>query len=99
MTTPPNHNKDTQHENPITRLPQNEGNTPAFAIDVDYYQQVIDDPNVSEARKRELIEIIGNIVMSFIDLGFGIHPVQLAQNEKHRPQQREKEQRLERQDL
>lgn len=99
MTTPPNHNKDTQNDNPIALLPQNEGKTPAFTIDVDYYQGVIDDPDVSEARKRELIEIIGNIVMSFIDLGFGIHPVQLAQNEKHRPQQLEKEPRLERQDV
>lgn len=98
MTTPPNHNKDTQHDNPIALLPQNEGNAPAFTIDVDYYQSVIDDPEVSEARKRELIEIIGNIVMSFIDLGFGIHPVQLAQNEKSRTQQREKEHRSERQD-
>lgn len=98
MTTPSNHNEDTQHDNPIALLPQNEGDIPAFTIDVDYYQRVIDDPDVSEARKRQLIEIIGNIVMSFIDLGFGIHPVQLAQNEKHKQQQFKKDQRLERQD-
>lgn len=98
MKTPNSHSKDKQHDNPITLMPQNEGSTPAFTIDVDYYQRVIDDPDVSEERKRELIKIIGNIVMSFIDLGFGIHPVQLAQDEKHRTQQREKEQRIERQD-
>lgn len=98
MKTPHSHNKDTPHDNPIDPLLQNEGSTPAFTIDVDYYQRVIDDPDVSEARKRELIEIIGNIVMSFIDLGFGIHPVQLAQNEKFKTQQREKDQRIERQD-
>lgn len=55
---------------------------PSVGIDVDYYQSAIDDPDVSEERKRELIEIIGAIVVNFIDMGFGVHPVQLAQKEK-----------------
>lgn len=57
-------------------------NKPSLGIDVDYYQAIIDDPEVSEERKRELIEIIGSIVVSFIDLGFGVHPIQLAQQER-----------------
>jgi len=54
---------------------------PSLSVDVDYYQAVIDDPEVSDARKRELIEIIGAIVVNFIDIGFGVHPVQLAHKE------------------
>jgi len=53
----------------------------SVGIDIDYYQQAIDDPEVTEERKRELIEIIGAIATNFIDLGFGIHPVQLAQKD------------------
>lgn len=90
-----NHDKNNKE---TTYKLQSPASRQSVGIDVDYYQSIIDDPDVSEARKRQLIEIIGNIVMSFIDLGFGIHPVQLAQNEKHRPQQREKDHRLERQD-
>ncbi len=51
---------------------------PSVGIDVDYYQSVIDDPEVCEDRKRDLIELIGTIVLNFIDIGFGVHPVQLA---------------------
>ncbi len=54
---------------------------PSVGIDVDYYQAAIDDPEVSDERKRELIEIIGAIVINFIDIGFGVHPVQLAQKD------------------
>lgn len=64
----------TQH--PVSKPPLSVG------IDVDFYQGIIDDPDVPPERKRELIEIIGSIVMSFIDLGFGVHPVQLARDEK-----------------
>lgn len=57
---------------------------PTLSVDVDYYQNIIDDPEVSEERKRELIEIVGAIVMNFIDIGFGVHPVQLAQDEQQK---------------
>jgi len=57
---------------------------PSIGIDVDYYQTVIDDPDISDAKKLELIEIIGALVINFIDIGFGVHPVQLAQNQELR---------------
>jgi len=71
---------------------------PSVGIDVDYYQGIIDDPEVSEIRKRELIEIIGAILINFIDIGFGVHPVQLASQEKQ-SQQTNKEKLLERSDV
>lgn len=57
---------------------------PSVGIDVDYYQAVIDDPDISDAKKLELIEIIGALVINFIDIGFGVHPVQLAQKQELR---------------
>lgn len=74
----------------------------SVGIDVDYYQEIIDDPEVSPARKRELIEIIVTIARNFVDLGFGVHPVQLAtreHEERHDIQQPAKEKILERSDV
>lgn len=101
MTVLDNSKKDklvNEFENQQSELINHKSN---ITIDVDYYQRAIDDPDVSEERKRELIQIIGNIVMCFIDLGFGVHPVQLAQQEKRQEQkqQSEKEQLLERSDV
>lgn len=51
---------------------------PALTIDWDLYGQYLEDSNLSEAEKRETIEALWDIVVSFVDLGFGIHPAQLA---------------------
>ena len=78
-----NEDRNDEHEIPITDiLNRRPAARPHVEIDVDYYQSVIDDPSVSEARKRELIAIIGRIVVQFIDIGFDVHPVQLAQADK-----------------
>ena len=47
-----------------------------LTLDVDFYQSFLDDKNIPEDRKRELIETLWSIVVSFVDLGFGIHPLQ-----------------------
>ncbi|MET1414382.1 hypothetical protein ABVF61_19070 [Roseibium sp. HPY-6] len=49
-----------------------------LTLDVDYYQSFLDDVDISDAQKRELIETLWNIVVQFVDLGFGIHPLQQA---------------------
>ena len=54
---------------------------PDFPIDVDYFQQFLDDPNASEEEKRLLIETVWSIVCSAIDLGFNVHPLQQAKAE------------------
>jgi len=47
-----------------------------LTLDVDYYQSILDDVDVPEDKKQELIESLWQIVDSFVDLGFGIHPLQ-----------------------
>lgn len=72
---------------------KNQGSPPtnqkrSLGVDVDHYQAIIDDPGVSEVRKRELIAIIGKVVVQFVDIGFDVHPVQQAQADKqkrHKP--------------
>lgn len=82
MNSTDNSKKDTTREVTINQNASLSEAKPHLTIDVDYYQDIIDDPDVSEDRKRELIEIVGNIVLQFIDIGFGVHAVQLARDEK-----------------
>jgi len=56
-------------------------NTKTLSVDVDYYQRFLDDTDIPEGKKRELIETLWQIVESFVDLGFGIHPVQQVDTE------------------
>ncbi|MDX8349447.1 hypothetical protein SLH49_15785 [Cognatiyoonia sp. IB215446] len=56
---------------------------PTLTIDWDAYLPFFEDEDISEEEKRELIEALWSIVVSFVDLGFGVHSVQQAcgQNE------------------
>jgi hypothetical protein len=49
-----------------------------LTIDWDAYLPFFEDEDISEADKQELIEALWSIVVSFVDLGFGVHPVQQA---------------------
>jgi hypothetical protein len=48
----------------------------ALSIDWDLYGSYLEGSDLSDEQKRELIETLWNIVVAFVDLGFGIHPVQ-----------------------
>lgn len=54
-----------------------------ITIDPKRFELYLDDPALSEEQRQEFLEAIFAIVTGFIDLGFGIHPVQQAceQNE------------------
>lgn len=60
------------------QLQEHEQGFAPLTLDVELYQSYIDDPSMSEADKRELIETLWSIMLSFVDLGFGIHPLQQA---------------------
>ncbi|WP_317054528.1 hypothetical protein [Roseovarius rhodophyticola] len=49
---------------------------PTLTIDWDAYLPFFEDEDISEEEKRELIEILWSITLSFVDLGFGLNPVQ-----------------------
>lgn len=51
---------------------------PRLTIDWDLYGRYLEDSDLSDAEKRQSLEALWSIVVSFVDLGFGIHPVQLA---------------------
>ncbi len=47
-----------------------------LSIDLDRYQSYLDDANVSESDKRLFIEALWTVVVSFVDLGFGVEPLE-----------------------
>ncbi|SFA89004.1 hypothetical protein SAMN05421688_1510 [Poseidonocella pacifica] len=52
--------------------------SPTLTIDWEAYAALLEEGEHSEAEARELIETLWSIVVAFVDLGFGIHPVQQA---------------------
>jgi hypothetical protein len=53
---------------------------PTLTLDVELYQHYLDDSDLSDAEKAELLETLWSIICEFVRLGFGIHPIQQAQN-------------------
>lgn len=51
---------------------------PALTFDVGLYEKHLEDSDLSDAEKQEFLETLWNLVVVFVDLGFGIHPVQQA---------------------
>lgn len=53
------------------------GSYPAMpTIDFEAYLPYLEDEDIPEEQKRELIEILFNIMMGFADIAFGISPPQ-----------------------
>lgn len=51
---------------------------PTLTIDWETYSKYLDESDLSDGEKREFLETIWAIVVSAVDLGFGVHPVQQA---------------------
>lgn len=51
---------------------------PALTLNVDDYRQYVEALNLSEEQEQELLQTLWTIIVSFVDLGFGIESVQQA---------------------
>lgn len=51
---------------------------PALEIDWDLYGEMLQECDWPEDKKKEFVEALISIVVTFVDIGFGIHPVQQA---------------------
>ena len=58
--------------------PKSKAGTPTLTIDWETYGKYLNESDLSDAEKREFLETIWAIVVSAVDLGFGVHPVQQA---------------------
>ncbi|MEM8985429.1 MAG: hypothetical protein AAGC95_01790 [Pseudomonadota bacterium] len=53
---------------------------PIITVDYERYAQFLEDTDLSEDQKREFLQTLWNIVVEFVSLGFGVHPLQQAQS-------------------
>ena len=51
---------------------------PTLTVDVEKYQSFLDGADMTEEQKEEFLQALWSIVVSFVELGFGVHPVQAA---------------------
>jgi hypothetical protein len=49
---------------------------PTLTIDWELYGKYLDESDLSDAEKCEFLETLWSIVVNFVDLGFGVHPLQ-----------------------
>ncbi|WP_223424864.1 hypothetical protein [Tateyamaria pelophila] len=49
---------------------------PTMKVDVERYQAYLDGSDLSDAEKAEFLQTLWQIIVSFVDLGFGVHPLQ-----------------------
>jgi hypothetical protein len=49
---------------------------PTLTIDWELYASYLEESDLDDDQKREFIETLWSIVVSFVDLGFGIDPTQ-----------------------
>jgi hypothetical protein len=54
-------------------------------IDWDKYAKHLEGSDIPESEKQEFLETLWSVIVSFVDLGFEVHPVQQAQ--QHSQQQ------------
>lgn len=47
-----------------------------LTVDVQRYQQYLDDTDMSGAEKAEFLQALWQIIVSFVELGYGVHPLQ-----------------------
>ena len=51
---------------------------PMLTVDVEKYQVFLDRADMTEEQKEEFLQALWSIIVSFVELGFGVHPVQAA---------------------
>ncbi len=58
---------------------------PNLKIDWPLYEKYLADSDLSDEQKKEFIETLWSIMIQFVDLGFGIAPVQQVLEDKSHP--------------
>lgn len=53
---------------------------PVITVDYERYAHFLKDSDLTEDQKREFLQALWNIIVEFVSLGFGVHPLQQAKN-------------------
>lgn len=71
MTAPPTHTFEREDITPAAE-------TFAIQFDAAEFVHFLEDADLSSDQKIEYVRMIWDIVLQFVDLGFGLHPIQQA---------------------
>ncbi len=69
-------NPEIQMEEKETR--SEETAIPPLTFDAQEYWHFVEDYDMTDKAKHKLLEAIWSIVVEFVDIGFGVHPIQQA---------------------
>ncbi len=47
-----------------------------LTVDVAKYEAFLEDTNMTDAQKEEFLQALWSVIVSFVELGFGVHPLQ-----------------------
>ncbi|WP_366555355.1 hypothetical protein [Aquibaculum sediminis] len=72
--------KDDKHfeRPPSITAPFETSAKPTLAVDVARYEEYLAGSGMSDAEKQEFLEAVWSIIWNFVELGFGVHPLQEA---------------------
>ena len=45
-------------------------------VDVERYQDYLDGADMTDAQKEEFLQALWSMVVAFVEMGFGVHPLQ-----------------------
>lgn len=51
---------------------------PVITLDIEKYQHFLDNSGMNPEERRAFLEALWSIIVAFVDLGFGVHPLQEA---------------------
>lgn len=51
-------------------------NRPVITVDYERYAHFLEDADLSEEQKLEFLQALWNVIVEFVSLGFGVHPLQ-----------------------
>lgn len=74
MSTKDNGNEGTKT---TTSLTETNRTNPVVTVDYAYYARYLTEYDLTGDQQRDLIDALANIIMAFIDLGFGVAPGQI----------------------
>jgi len=70
--------KETKGKAAQNGSPHTEGKSerPVVTVDYERYAHFLENADLTEDQKREFLQTIWNIIVEFVSLGFGVHPLQ-----------------------
>lgn len=67
--------------NEITTTTNRPTSAGALTIDWDHYKSLLEGEDISDEEAQAFLEALWSIIVGFVDLGFGIHPLQLIHSD------------------